>query len=70
MSDDIRRKKKKAGRKKETKPVEPAVRKESEVIEETPRPDPTPVPDSGQEKRSVLSKALFFCSILGWTIPQ
>ena len=70
MSDDIRRKKKKAGRKKETKPAEPAVRKESEVIKETPSPDPTPVPDSSQEKKSVISKALFFCSILGETIAQ
>ena len=65
MSDDIRRKKKKAGRKKEAKPAEPVVRKESEVIQETPSSKSSPDPGESQEKQSVLSKALFFCSILG-----
>ena len=64
MSDDIRRKKKKAGRKKESKPAEPA-RKESEVIKETRSSDPSPDPGDSQEKQSVVSKALFFCAILG-----
>jgi len=64
MSDDIRRKKKKAGRKKESKPAEPA-RKESEVIKETRSSDPSPDPGETQEKQSVVSKALFFCAILG-----
>ena len=64
MSDDIRRKKKKAARKKETKPVEP-VRKESQVIKETGSSEPSPGPDGSQEKQSVLGKALFFSAILG-----
>ena len=68
MSDDIRRKKKKAAKKKvETKPAEPA-RKESEVIQETPSSKSSPDPGESQEKQSVLSKALFFCSILGETL--
>ena len=68
MSDDIRRKKKKAGRKKEAKPAEAVVRKETEVIQENPSPDPSPEPDSRQEKQSVLGKTLFFSAILGETL--
>ena len=70
MSDDIRRKKKKAGRKKEAKPAEAVVRKESEVIQENPSPDPSPEPDSRQEKQSVLGKTLFFSAILGETFSS
>ena len=69
MSDDIRRKKKKAGRKKEPRPAESVVRKESEVKqEENTNPEPSPDPASGQEKQSLLSKTLFFSAILGETL--
>ena len=65
MSDDIRRKKKKAGRKKESKPAEPHARKESEVIKETRSSDLSPDPGSSPEKQSVLGRALFLSAILG-----
>ena len=71
MSDDLRRKKKKAGRKNvETKPAEAVRKEESEVIQqENTSPDPSPEPASGPEKPSVLSKTLFFSAILGETLP-
>ena len=69
MSDDIRRKKKKAGRKKEPRPAESVVRKECDVKqEENTNPEPSPEPASGQEKQSLLSKTLFFSAILGETL--
>ena len=66
MSDDIRRKKKKQGRRPKNtdeKEKETAGRdkKEPEPVKEKSEPDPS----NKQEKQSVLFKALFFCGILG-----
>ena len=69
MSDDIRRKKKKQGRRpKNTDEKEKEIagrdKKEPEpvtVSKEKSEPDPS----NKQEKQSVLFKALFFCGILG-----